>query len=258
MVEPRASNPLMSVRFRSPASPSDVLRTRLSQVKTEEREEARRIRREDGLPIKEIARQLGVSVSSVSVWVRDIELTPEQHAVLRAKNPAYNQLLSGRGVPAANRRAERMAYQTNGRESARRGDLLHLAGCMLYWAEGSKARNQLRFANSDPEMVRFFVRFLRKCFRLRPDEIRITCNLFADHRRRQREIEDFGLETVGLPASSLGPSTVNVYSKHSGRKRLNKLPYGTCRVTVSRTRVTQHIFGAIQEYAGFRRDGWLE
>jgi hypothetical protein len=36
------------------------------------------------------------------------------------------------------------------------------------------------------------------------------------------------------------------------------LPFGTCRVVVSRTAVTQHIFGAIQEYAGFRRDAWLE
>jgi hypothetical protein len=28
---------------------------------------------------------------------------------------------------------------------------------MLYWAEGEKNRNALRFYNSDPEMVRFFV-----------------------------------------------------------------------------------------------------
>jgi len=51
---------------------------------------------------------------------------------------------------------------------------------------------------------------------------------------------------------------VNTYSRHSKRKRLNMLPYGTCRVAVSRTAVTQHIFGAIQEYGGFRRDAWLE
>jgi transposase-like protein len=227
-------------------------------MKTEERKRARELRREEGLPIKEIARRVGVSVSSVSVWVRDIELSPEQHAELRAKNPAHNQLLSGRGVASANRRAERIAYQTRGREVARTGDMLHMAGCMLYWAEGGKARNQLRFTNSDPEMIRFFVRFLRECFGIGPHDIRITCNLFADHVSREREIERFWLEIAGLPASSLCRSTVNVYSRHSQRKRLNMLPYGTCRITVSRTRITQHIFGAIQEYAGFRRDVWLE
>jgi transposase-like protein len=227
-------------------------------MKTEERKRARQLRRDEGLPIKEIARRVGVSTASVSVWVRDIELTAEQHEALRMKNPAHNQLLSGRAVAVANRRAERVAYQAGGRQAARRRNAQHLAGCMLFWAEGGKARNQLRFTNSDPEMIRFFVRFLRTCLDLRPEDIAITCNLFADHVSRQRENEFVWLATAGVPPSSLRKSTLNVYSKHSGRKRQNKLPYGTCRVTVSRTSITQHIFGAIQEYAGFRRDAWLE
>ncbi len=41
-----------------------------SEVKTEQRERARTIRREEGAPIKEIARRLGVAASSVSRWVR--------------------------------------------------------------------------------------------------------------------------------------------------------------------------------------------
>src|SRR5205085_11928601 len=65
---------------------------------------------------------------------------------------------------------------------------------------------------------------------VKPDQIRITCNLFVDHLARQREIERFWLETAGVPASSLCRSTVNTYSRHSKRKRLNMLPYGTCRV----------------------------
>jgi len=36
------------------------------------------------------------------------------------------------------------------------------------------------------------------------------------------------------------------------------LPFGTCRVVVSRTWVTQTIFGAIQEIGGFEREAWLE
>jgi hypothetical protein len=51
---------------------------------------------------------------------------------------------------------------------------------------------------------------------------------------------------------------VNVYSLSSKRKRVNMLPYGTCRLCVSRTSVTQSIFGAIQEYGGFERAEWLD
>ena len=129
---------------------------------------------------------------------------------------------------------------------------------MLYWAEGSKERNQLQFSNSDPVMAQFFVDFLKTYFDLRGDEIRITCQLYADHLERQAEIEHHWLEALGLPPESLRKSVVNVYSKYSKRKRIGNLPYGTCRVVVSRTRIVQTIFGAIQEYAGFDRPEWLD
>jgi transposase-like protein len=229
-----------------------------SKVKTHERELARRIRREEGASIKDIARRIGVSVSSVSVWVRDIGLTPEQHAALAARNVAYNRQMSGTRKQAAIRRAERMGFQDRGRELARAGDPLFVAGCMLFWGEGGKHRNTVKFTNSDPEMVRYFVRFLRTCFELEDEAFRLTCNLFADHVERQREIERFWLDVAGLPEGCMCRSTVNVYSKYSQKKRRNKLPYGTCRISVCRTWVSQAVFGAIQELGGFTRDAWLE
>jgi hypothetical protein len=228
-----------------------------SKVKTRERELARRIRRDEGASIKDIARRIGVSVSSVSSWVRDIELTPEQHAALAARNVAYNRQMSGTWKQAATRRIERVGYQEQGRLLARTGDPLFVAGCMLYWAEGAKHRNCLKFTNSDPEMVGFFVKFIRG-FDIEDEAIRLTCNLFADHAACQREIEQFWLDTAGLPASCLCKSTVNVYSKYSQKKRQNKLPYGTCRISVCRTWLVQTTFGGIQELGGFTRDAWLE
>jgi transposase-like protein len=227
-------------------------------MKTEEREMARVLRREEGASIKEIARRIGVSTSSVSHWVRDIELSPEQHEQLLLRNPIYNAQRSGTWVQAARRREERRARQEEGRLLARERNVSFVAGCMLYWAEGAKERNQLQFANSDPEMVRFFVDFLRTHFGLTGEEIRITCHLYADHQERQAEIEKHWLETLGLPDRSLRKSVVNVYSKYSKRKRVGMLPFGTCRVVVSRTSVVQTIFGAIQEIGGFKRDALLE
>jgi Mn-dependent DtxR family transcriptional regulator len=227
-------------------------------MKTKERNLARVMRRDEGASIKEIAGRLCVSPSTVSLWVRDIALTPAQEQELLRRNPAYNRQLSGTTIQAANRRAERIAYQMQGRVLAGRGEGTHMAGCMLYWAEGEKARNALRFSNSDPDMVRFFVSFLRKHFNVRDEEIRVTCYLFADHVARQREIEQFWLDVMGLQADSLCKSHVNVYSKYSQKKRVNRLPYGTVKIAVNRTRVVQSIYGSIQEYAGFERPAWLE
>ena len=103
-----------------------------------------------------------------------------------------------------------------------------------------------------------FLRFLRQCYGAPVERVAISCNLFADHIQRQREIEDFWLRTLGLPRSCLRKSIVNVYSKYSQKKRKNKLPHGTCKVVYSDTQTVQSIYGAIQEYAGFERPEWLD
>ena len=51
---------------------------------------------------------------------------------------------------------------------------------------------------------------------------------------------------------------MNRYSKYSQKKRTNKLPYGTARVTVNDTRIVQMIYGSIQELGGFDRPEWLD
>jgi transposase-like protein len=90
-------------------------------MKTRERLAARRIRREEGESIKQIARRLGVAASSVSVWVRDIELTEDQHAALQARSSSYN----GQCVSAQKRAAQALARR---REEQRQGRLLAQCG----------------------------------------------------------------------------------------------------------------------------------
>jgi transcriptional regulator with XRE-family HTH domain len=227
-------------------------------MKTAERDQARELRRTQGLPIKQIARLVGVAPSSVSIWVRDIPLTQEQLDALRQMNPAYNRQLRGATRNAERGRDRRRAYQEAGRAAAKRGDPLHVAGAMLYWAEGDKgSKNCARISNSDPEVLRLFVRFLRLHFGAPDEKLRVTCHLFTDHVERQFEIEQYWLDVVDLPRACLRKSFVNVYSKYSQKKRRNKLPYGTCRVTAHSTEIVQSIYGAIQEYGGFERPEWL-
>jgi hypothetical protein len=63
---------------------------------------------------------------------------------------------------------------------------------------------------------------------------------------------------VGVPRTCLTKTMVNRYSRYSQKKRRNKLPYGTCRITVHNTRIAQHLYGAIQHYGGFERPEWLD
>ena len=129
---------------------------------------------------------------------------------------------------------------------------------MLYWAEGAKSRNSCEFSNADPEVISLFAHFLRQCFGVPRERIRITCHLFADHVSRQREVERFWLDLLALPPESLRKSVVNNYSRSSQRKRFNRLPYGTCKLLVHSTEIVQTIYGPIQEFAGFSRPEWLD
>ncbi len=226
-------------------------------VRVVEREAARRLRREEGLALRVIAARLGVAVSSVSVWTRDIELTEAQHARLRQANPIYNQQLRGQAGRSASARAARLAAQEHGRGMARQGIPEHLAGCMLHWAEGSNARNSVVFTNSDPEMLRAYLRFLRGPCQVEDDRISLSVNCHLNNGLSVDEIEAWWLAQLGLPASALRAATVNRPSSASRWGR-NVLVYGTARLCVHSTFLVQSIYGAIQEYAGFDRPEWLD
>ncbi len=224
-------------------------------MKTEEQRIARELRAE-AWSVKQIARHLGASTSSVSVWVRDVPLSTRERRALAGRITEARIESNARIRERAQR--HRQTYQNEGRLLAGERDASYAAGCMLYWAEGSKRRNQLTISNADPDLLLFFANFLRRHFDVDEDAFRIHCHLFADHIERQREIETYWLSRLGLPASSLRKSMVNVYSKYSAKKRANKLPYGTCKLVVNDTRILQTIYGSIQEYGGFERPEWLE
>ena len=160
-------------------------------MKTVERNQARRMRRDEGRSIKEIARLLGVSTSSVSHWVRDVELTDAQHSALQARNRLHERQCLARAAMAAKARARRVAAQQEGRRRARSLGRCYVAGCMLYWAEGSRNRNRIVFTNSDPAMAQFFVEFIREFFDIDRERVRLTCNLLCRPRSspaRNREL----------------------------------------------------------------------
>jgi hypothetical protein len=230
--------------------------------KPREKEEARRLRRDEGMALKRIASRLGVAVSTVHLWTRDIELTSEQ----------LERNRSGPGGPMnpedVRRRAEtwrrvnrerRLAYQLEGRRRARERDPLHMAGCMLYWAEGAKSRNVLRFANSDGPMVRLFARFLRESLAVTNDRFRFHLNVYTNNGLSIEEIESHWIDLLEVPRTSLRKHQLDHYpTSSSGRKR-RRLPYGVCTLGVARsTPELQHIYGAIQAYCGFDEPAWLD
>jgi transcriptional regulator with XRE-family HTH domain len=225
-------------------------------MKAAERQQAIELRRGHGFSVKAIAEAVGVSPSTVSRWVAGIELTSAQQSALAAANPLLNGQLAGARENSRRRRAERAKAQAAGREMAQRGDELLRTGCMLYWAEGSKARCHVVFSNSDAEMMALFVPFLRECFDVPDERIAFSCNCYLGNGLSVEDIEQWWLDRLDLPATSLRRAIVNRASSASRRRRTTLL-YGTGRIQVNSTTIVQRIYGAIQEYAGITRPEWL-
>ena len=125
--------------------------------KVSERERARALR--SGLPMLEIATELGVSKSSVSLWTRDVPVVPRPHPNGRfgARNRGPNALQRRKAEEIE--RLDRVGVQQLGLLS---DQAFLAAGAALYAGEGGKGGGAVIFANSDPTMMAFFCAWLRR------------------------------------------------------------------------------------------------
>lgn len=216
-------------------------------MKLEKKNEAISLRK-NGLSVREISNRICVSKSSVSVWVRNIVLTKEQIEKLKPGGKNVHFFMG-----------KRKKYQDQGREKAKEKDIEHAIGCMLYWGEGTKARNTLSFTNSDINVHKTFVGFLRKYFNVNNGEIGIHVNCYLDHGVSINEIYNYWIDSLDLNGCKYYKATIRDPSKssfHSGRKK-SKLKYGVMKLSVGNTKIIQQIYGSIQEYCGFIEPKWV-
>ncbi len=130
-----------------------------------DRERARELRR-DGALLSEIAAELGVSVTAVHRWCRDLPVPPRarhggdpEHMTMMRRR-YWDRVLAEREQERAH--VQRTAAAVVGQLSSRE---LRLVATTAYWAEGSKSKPHRRqervsFINSDPGMVLLWLAYL--------------------------------------------------------------------------------------------------
>ena len=131
--------------------------------KVEQQERARELRLQ-GRTLADIALELGVSKSSVSLWVRDLGIE------VRRRQPAPPRGNRLRDVKLAE--IEDMNRLGFARIGVLDAQAFLAAGAALYAGEGAKGDGMVSFANSDPAMVSFFCTWLRRFFDIEEDRLR--------------------------------------------------------------------------------------
>ena len=78
--------------------------------------------------------------------------------------------------------------------------LLWMAGIMLYWAEGAKRGDKyvLDLANSDPLMIRIYLRFLREICGIQEKRLRVYLYCFAN--QNVTDLISFWSRTTHIPS----------------------------------------------------------
>ncbi|MCR4285280.1 MAG: hypothetical protein NUW00_00120 [Candidatus Kaiserbacteria bacterium] len=222
--------------------------------KTQEREQAI-VLRKSGKTYAEILSTIPVSKSTLSLWLRSVNLSTKQKQRITAKKQASQ--LKGAQARRSTRIAETQrifasSKETLGTFSSRD---LFILGIGLYWAEGTKEKVYrpsvpIEFANSDPKMITLFMKWLRKCIYVPDTDIQLILHI---HQNRQNDISNFKkfwMQTTGLSEQNFGSNVIKRHNPKTKRKNTGDTYKGLLAIRVKRStmlnrRIQGWIYGII-------------
>lgn len=194
---------------------------------SDSRQRAIELRRQ-GESYNGISKALGVPKSTLSYWLRDIEYVPSKEVVERV---GLGRVKGGQTV--RERTAEHIA-DIKARACREVGELserdLWIAGIAIYWGDGTKAQEDVRFTNCDPKIVQLMMRWFREICLVPDDRFRAEVHIYPES--DAASLVCFWSEVTGIPTVQFTECQVD---RRQGKRQKKKglLPYGTIQVRVS-------------------------
>lgn len=193
--------------------------------------------RKEGKSYSEIKNIVNASKSTLSNWLKNIELTKEQKSRL-------NRLQATAYLGAKKKQATSLKHHKEIKEKAEKEanklakNQFFVAGLMLYWAEGSKNIGSVQFSNSDPAMIKIMMRWFRKFCAVPDDKFRI--GLFIHSLHTKKDCKNFWQRVTSIPLTQFHKPYIKP-TIFSNRK--NKLYEGTCKIVIHNRDLLSKITG---------------
>ncbi|HSJ57518.1 MAG TPA: helix-turn-helix transcriptional regulator, partial [Anaerolineae bacterium] len=174
------------------------------RAKSQARQEAERLRREEGLSYNEIAARTNVSKSTLSHWLRDVPLQPDQVARLQDRLQANRAGFAARAWPVnreRHARARQAAYDAGAVVVTHVPDepaVHELAFAMLYLGEGSKTHNRVEMASVRPDILRYMLWVLDRLYRVEKNRIICRLHLVAGAQDREETLLAWWVTQLGV------------------------------------------------------------
>ena len=208
-----------------------------------ERREAIKLRKQ-GKTYTYIRGLLGVGKSTLSYWIKDVELTLRQREKIN-KDAKAKQIEAY--IKTTKERRKRLiqnyynaAQQELGSLSTR--DFL-MAGLFLYLGEGSKSDySQVCISNSDPSIIRFAIFWFTKILGVNKNDIRVAVHLYKDMDIEQ-ELK-FWRQVTGTTKKHFWKP----YIKKTSSQKINHptFGHGTCKIYYGSAKLKNEIMAKIR------------
>lgn len=212
--------------------------------------EALNLRRK-GESVKQIAKIIGVSASTASLWCREIKISENQISELqrRYKDPYYGKRLDYSlkrkklredSEYEENQKGQNLISNINERDTL-------IAGTALYWAEGFKKDKMVGFSNSDPEMIKFILRWF-ELIGVDKNMLRFRVVINQDHAFRVDKIQNHWTKELKLKNEVFyGPTFQKIAQKK--KYESDDKYFGVLRIRVLKsTNLLRRIKGMISHF----------
>ena len=213
-----------------------------------------------GFSYREILRKIPVAKSTLSLWLRAVGLSKRQQQRLTLKKLEAGK----RGAQRQREKRLKSMREIKGRSKAEIADIsigktsLWLMGIMLYWAEGAKERDDgpptgVEFGNSDPFMIRLFIRWLIDVCKVAKNRIKYKLYIHENNEYRLTEVKRYWIDKLDLKENDLLAVYFKKHRKANDLKRNRKNYNGLLVVRVSKStnlnrRIAGWIEGVSQKY----------
>ncbi len=208
--------------------------------------------REKGLSYNQIATRLNVAKSTLSVWLSKLPLSEATRSInlQRAHKNASKQMTAfnkQRALLYRQKVKEEINQYAGEVPRLNKGDLFWL-GCGLFLAEGGKKDKwAVKFANSDPVIIRLIMKFFRKVCGVQENKFRLLIYLHTNC--NEKESLNYWSKVANIPKEQFWSSQKIITKSSNGVRPVNRLPYGTLRVAIPDVKLVRRLQGWIKGFA---------
>ena len=189
--------------------------------------------RKQGKSYSQIKKNLGISKSTLSYWLRDYPLSKQRIKELRDNNEQRIEKFRETMRKKKERRLFRVYEEQKKIIFPFTQRDFFIAGLFLYWGEGGKTRfSNISISNTDPSVLKFFINWLIKIFRISKKKLKISLHLYKDM-DIEKEMK-FWSQCLDIPISQF----YKPYIKKTKKSNINHkggFGHGTCNVELSGT-----------------------